>query len=101
VIVRGANRPALKSYKGGNWSWNNQRGDKNKLKPAPKHHISLRGGINTSRREKKILPFPKNLSAAAACSVACFSSLPLSQQKLNQASNKCLFECVCVRERDS
>jgi hypothetical protein len=27
-------------------------GDKNKLKPAPKHPSSLKGGINTRRREK-------------------------------------------------
>jgi hypothetical protein len=58
VIVRGANWLALKSQ-GGDQSWNNQRGDKNKLKPAPKHPSSLREGINTRRREKVTLPLPK------------------------------------------
>jgi hypothetical protein len=36
--------------------------------------------------------------AAAACSAACFSSLPPFQQKLNQASTKCLFEHVREKE---
>jgi hypothetical protein len=40
----------------------------------------------------------QNMFAAATCSTACFSSLPPSQQKLNQASTKCLFEHVREKE---
>jgi len=46
----GSKLACLKELRGGrNWSWNNQRGDMNKLKPTPKYPSSLRGGINTRR----------------------------------------------------
>jgi hypothetical protein len=86
VIVRGANWLALKSY-GGGQSWNNQKGDKNKLKLAPQ--LFKRGYKYKEEREGDPSS-SQNLSTAAVC----FSSLPPSQRKLNQASNKCLFECV-------
>jgi hypothetical protein len=71
------------------------RGRKNKLKPAPKHPTSLRGGINTRGREKATLPLPKDLFALAACLSCMLPFLLLSQQKLNLSPS-----CSCLLRRE-
>jgi hypothetical protein len=50
----------------------------NKLKPVPKHPNSLRGGINTRRREKVTLPLPKAVynNCMFSCMFLFSSSFP-------------------------